>query len=168
VGCLAAFLEKHPLDALYASPMRRVGQTMDPLIARSKKPPVVLPGLREVDFGAWTGLSWEQVQQRYQISAFEWLSQLESGAISEAESTAHFRERVKHALEQILCEPPGSTVGVVCHGGVIRMLLSLLLDLPFQKMAAFDIEYASITKVQYRPNKVEVVLHNFTPWRDLR
>src|SRR6185369_6041271 len=109
------------LDALYASPMRRAQQTIVPLIQKSRKTPVILPGLREVDFGVWTGLSWEQVQERYQVSPFQWLHQLESGSISEAESTADFREKVKQSLSQILCEPLGTSVGVVCHGGVIRM-----------------------------------------------
>ena len=49
---------------------------------------------------------------------------------------------------------------------------ALLLDLDafednVTKMAAFDIEYASITKVKISEHKTEVELLNFTPWRDL-
>jgi hypothetical protein len=39
--------------------------------------------------------------------------------------------------------------------------------LPFVRMNCFDIEYASITKVLWRPGRVEIELLNFTPWRDL-
>ena len=85
----------------------------------------------------------------------------------EAESTADFRQRVNAGLQQILEASPCKEVAVVAHGGVIRMLLALLLEMPFARMSAFDIEYASITKVKITPIKTEVELLNFAPWRDL-
>ena len=164
---LADYLRSHPPDSIFASPMKRVQQTLAPLAKQTGKLANVLTGLREVDFGDWTGLSWDQVMDRYQVSAFEWLEQLEAGAIQGAESTALFRERIEFCLREILLECPNQNVAVVCHGGVIRMFLSVLLGLPFRKMGAFDIEYASVTRVLVRPGKVEVELLNFTPWKDL-
>ncbi|HYE32803.1 MAG TPA: histidine phosphatase family protein [Methylomirabilota bacterium] len=167
VRALAQYCNRFTLDKVYASPMRRVKQTMAPLLEITGHEPVILPGLREVDFGVWTGLSWDAVTEKYNCSAFEWLDKLEAGEIAEAESTRDFRARVDEALRTILGAPNQQNVAVVCHGGVIRMLLSILLGLPLQRMAGFDIEYASITSVLYRPNKVEVQLLNLTPWRDL-
>lgn len=167
VQALADYFQRHPPHIMYASPMKRAQQTVAPLARMTGLQPLNLEGLREVDFGAWTGLSWEQVYERFKISAFDWLNQLEIGGIAEAETTPDFRSRVGLALEAILQESPHKEIAVVCHGGVIRMLLSLLLDLPFTKMSAFDIEYASITKVLVRPGKREVELLNFSPWRDL-
>src|SRR5512139_2826855 len=60
-AALAAFFRRHPLDALYASPMERARQTLRPLLEACSLTPVFLEGLREVDFGDWTGLSWEEV-----------------------------------------------------------------------------------------------------------
>lgn len=167
VQALADYFQHHPPDSIYASPMQRAQQTLAPLAEQSKKTPMALTGLREVDFGDWTGLSWDQVMERYQISAFHWLEQLDTGGIAGAESTAHFRERIEFCLRQILLESPHKSVAVVCHGGVIRMALAILLDIPFRRMNAFDIEYASVTKVLVRPARVEVELLNFAPWRDL-
>jgi hypothetical protein len=48
------------------------------------------------------------------------------------------------------------------------MLLAILLDLPLPKMAGFDVEYASLTIVDWLPRKAEVQLLNYTPWRDSR
>ena len=61
----------------------------------------------------------------------------------------------------------GQQFGIACHGGVIRMLLSILLDLPFPKTAAFEIDYASITQVLWTPPMARLQLVNFSPWRDL-
>ena len=163
---MAAYLQRYPFDAIYASPMKRVQQTLAALVELQNKVATVLPGLREVDFGEWTGLSWEQVNEQFQVSAFAWLEQLEHGQISRAEPVLHFRERVDLSLQQILREQPEKNVGVVCHGGVIRMALAIVLDLPFKKTAAFDVEYASITILDWLPGKAVVQLLNFTPWRD--
>lgn len=166
VRALACFLRAAPPDVLYASPMRRVQQTLAPLAEETGLKPVLMEGLREVDFGAWTGLSWDEVQQKHGVSAFSWLHQLEDGTIERAETVKEFRRRVELSLDQILAEAPGKTVAVICHGGVIRMLLSILLDLPFRKMSIFEIEYASVTKIHHRPSKREIEFLNLTPWRD--
>jgi broad specificity phosphatase PhoE len=167
VKALADYFRRHPPHVMYASPMKRVQQTLEPLAKWTGLTPIILPGLREVDFGAWTGLSWEQVYERFKVSAFDWLKELEAGSISGAESTGDFRKRVDESLKQILLQAAHKEVAVVAHGGVIRMLLAIILDLPFAKMSIFDIEYASITKVKLLPNKSEIELLNFSPWRDL-
>lgn len=167
-GALATYLQSVPFDAIYVSPMRRVQQTVQELVARQNKAPVVLPELREVDFGAWTGLGWDEISGRFGVSAYRWLDQLDQGLIRDAESIPAFRQRIETAVQTILQDGPGRTSAVVCHGGVIRMALAILLDLPLKKMAGFDFEYASLTIVDWLPGKVEVQLLNFTPWRDSR
>ena len=164
---LAGFLRRRPIDAIFASPMRRAQQTLAPLASHCPKPAIDRPEFREVDFGDWTGLTWEQVHARYQISAFDWLEQIERGAIANAETGAEFRARVEPALRQIVREHAGQSVAVVCHGGVIRMMLSILLDLALPKMAAFEIDYASVSQVEHHERKTEANLINFAPWRDL-
>jgi alpha-ribazole phosphatase len=164
---LARYLQNTKFTAIYASPMKRAQQTLAPLAAQHPFPPVTLPDLREVDFGEWTGLSWQEVKERYKVSAYEWLDQLDRAAIPGAESAREFRARVEPCLQRILHECPGQTVVIVCHGGVIRMLLSILLELPITKLAAFDVEYASVSVVSYLPHKTELELLNLTPWRDL-
>ena len=165
---LARHLRHKSFDAIYASPMKRVQQTLAPLLEGRDAAPIVLPGLREVHFGDWTGLSWEQVKDKFNISAFEWLSQLERATIPNAESGAMFRARVEPCVQQILRDHPGQTVAIVCHGGTIRMILSILLNMPLPQMASFEIEYASLSQVHHWPDKTEVQLLNFTPWRDAK
>jgi broad specificity phosphatase PhoE len=164
---LARYLRDKPLDAIYVSPMRRAQQTLAPLAARFSGGTVVKPEFREVDFGDWTGLTWEQVHRRFGVRAFDWLEHLAAAAIPNAESAQSFRARVEPPLREIVAAHAGQTVAVVCHGGVVRMILSLLLNLPIARMAAFEIDYASLTRVEVHENKTEVTLLNFVPWRDL-
>src|SRR5476649_555150 len=56
---LAKFLRGKKIDAIYASPMKRVQQTLAPFLKNSALQQTILQDLREVDFGGWTGLNWE-------------------------------------------------------------------------------------------------------------
>jgi len=165
---LAAYLSRLHFDGVYASPMKRVQETIAPWIASNGHRPVTCDGLREVDFGAWTGHTWEEVRTRFQQSAFEWLRALETEAIPEAERPAEYQGRVAACLRDILERHPGGTVAVACHGGVARMALAHLLELPLPKLVHFEIDYASVTVVDHRPQRAEVQLLNYTPWRDPR
>lgn len=164
-AALATYLHQRPLDAIYASPMRRVQQTLAPLLGNGLPEPIVLPDLREVDFGVWTGLTFEQVQATFGIQATEWLDQLDRAAIPKAESAHSLRARVEPCLRQIIARHPRQRIGIFCHGGIIRMLLSVLLHLPLPNMASFAIDYASISQVRLLPHQAELGLLNFTPWR---
>jgi broad specificity phosphatase PhoE len=166
-AALAKYLHQQTLSAIYASPMKRVQQTLAPMLVNGAPKPVILPDLREVDFGDWTGLAWEEVHAKFGISAFDWLEQLECDGIANAECAETLQDRVEPCLRQILAAHAGQQVAIFCHGGVIRVLLSLLLRWPLSRMAAFEIEYASLTHVLVRPQKAALQLLNFTPWREI-
>lgn len=165
-AALAAFLEPHRFDALYASPMKRVQQTLLPYVVNGTPKPTVVQALQEVDFGVWTGLSWDEVQTRFGISPLQWLEQLDCDGIAQAECAAAFRKRLEPWLQQVLVDHAGQQVALFCHGGVIRMLLAILLNWPFPRLAAIEIDYASLTQVRCHPFGRRLQLVNFTPWRD--
>lgn len=169
---LSHWLATRQFDAVYASPMRRVQLTLEPSLRHFSTPQVILPGLREVDFGDWTGFGWDEVQQRFGMSALEWLQHLEADRVPGAEPVSQFRDRTRAALDTILAEQNGRTSAVFCHGGVIRMLLSQLLRLQFAWFERMEIDYASVTWISIRDTpprlgEAEAHLVNFTPWRDL-
>lgn len=165
-AALAKWLVRQPLNAVYASPMKRVQQTFAPFGAKGDwaARAVVVPGLREVDFGDWTGLTWEAVHDKFGISAFQWLNELDRGGIANAEDAHSYRERVETFVRQALQKHRAENIAVFCHGGVIRMILSVLLNIPLPRMAGFEIDYASVTNVAVLPHKAEVQFLNYTPW----
>lgn len=163
---IANWLGDVPFDAVYASPMKRVQQTMQPLLDRRGITPIIVPEIREMDFGDWTGFRWDEVKDRFGVSAFDWLEIIEDTGIANGESARHLIERVQPALLSIIRDNPHRKVAVFCHGGIIRVMLALLLDMPLKRMAHFNIEYGSISVVELQPEKkhaVEVELMNFCP-----
>jgi broad specificity phosphatase PhoE len=147
--------------------MKRVQQTVAPTLKLGHHQQTVFNDLREIDFGDWTGMNWATVRDKYNFAVHEWLHKIEDPGSPNGESGKTFRARVEPCLREIIRRHPGQNVAVFCHGGVIRMLLSILLDLPLPKTNSFEVEYASITQVALHPHMAEIELLNFTPWRDL-
>ena len=163
---LAHWMGDTKLDAVYASPMLRVKQTMAPLLDKRGLTATIMDDLREIDFGDWTGHHWEGVKEHFGISAFDWLQVLDTTGIPNGESAGHLMERVRPCLLKVLQDNPHRTAAIVCHGGIIRVILALLLELPLAKMSHFNIDYGSVTVVEIQPEKthaVEIELLNFQP-----
>jgi broad specificity phosphatase PhoE len=164
---LADYLRVKTIDAVYASPMKRVQQTLAPTLKAHGHAQTIFPGLREIDFGDWTGMNWIAVRDKFNFPVHEWLDQVEHPGVPNGENGEAFRARVAPCLREIIEKHHGQNVAVFCHGGVIRMVLAILLDLPLPKTNSFEVEYASITQVALHPHMAEIELLNFTPWRDL-
>ncbi len=166
---LADWFEAGSLDAVYASPMQRVHQTAGPLLTNLGIASTVLPDLREVDFGDWTGYRWHEIQEKFGTVAFNWLETLENGGIPNGESASALSARVRPCLQRVVDENPHRSVAVICHGGIIRVMLALLLEVPLSMMAHFNIDYGSITMLELQPEKkhaLEIELLNFCPLSD--
>lgn len=163
---LADFLHSKKIAAIYASPMKRVQQTLAPLLKNGAPAQTILPGLREVDFGDWSGYNWNEVREKFGVHPYDWLDEIELGAVPNGENGVQFRARVEACLFEIIRRHPDETTAIFSHGGVIRMMLAILLDLPLPKTNSFEIEYTSVTQVALHPHLNEIELLNFTPWRD--
>src|ERR1035438_4633545 len=64
---LAGYLHGKTFDAIYASPMKRVQQTLATLLKNGAPAQTILSGLCEVDFGDWTGFNWEEVSEKFGV-----------------------------------------------------------------------------------------------------
>jgi broad specificity phosphatase PhoE len=164
---LADYLRHKTIDAVYSSPMKRVQQTVTPTLKLNGHVQTIMDGLREINFGEWTGLGWQEVEDRFKFPSHAWLDQIQDHGVPNGENATVFRGRVEPCLRKIITGHRGQNVAVFCHGGVIRMILAILLKLPLPKTNHFDIEYAGITQVALHPHMAEIELLNFTPWRDL-
>lgn len=164
---LAKFLGSKRLDAIYASPMKRVQQTLAPFLSNKTPQQTIVPDLCEVDFGDWTGLNWEQVCEKFKLLTHEWLDHIERGVAPNGENGPQFRARIEPCLREIIKKHPGQTAAIFCHGGVIRMILAILLKIPLARTNIFKIDYAGVTQVALLPDHTEIELLNFTPWGGL-
>lgn len=164
---LADYVKRFPIDTIYASPMKRAQQTLQPIAQHFACDTNIHPALHEVDFGEWTGLKWHELHERHGISAYAWLEMIENGKVPRGETGETFRHRIEPCIRGLLKDHETQNIALLAHGGVIRMILSILLNIPLSRTSMFEIEYASLTILDYRHDRAHLQLLNFTPWRDL-
>lgn len=120
---LACLLEPEPLDAVYASDLRRAYETAR-LVADPRGLRVTtIRELREVDVGSWTGLTRDEIRHRFPEGFRRWAA-FEGHGWDDGESYEEMAERVVAALVRVAAHHPGGSVLVVTHGGPVRATLA--------------------------------------------
>ena len=129
------------------SPMRRARETAE-IVARELDVPVqVDEGWREVDFGAWEGLTFAQAGERFPAELADWLSSPDA-APPGGEPVEAMVARVAAARDRALAQFPGQAVIVVTHSLPIRAVVRLSLDAPPHSMFRLQPAPASITELR--------------------
>ncbi|MHB9144579.1 MAG: histidine phosphatase family protein [Symbiobacteriia bacterium] len=121
---LARALAAAPLVAVYTSDLERAVTTARRLAAVRRLSVQLLPALREVNFGSWTGCTYAEIAAGWPEAAAAWIADPERVAPPGGESLADVRRRATAALEEIARRHGDGTVAVVTHGGVIGALLA--------------------------------------------
>ncbi|MFZ0312344.1 MAG: histidine phosphatase family protein [Candidatus Korobacteraceae bacterium] len=116
-------LRAFSLDHVFSSDLERARQTAESVAQRRNLPVHALVSLRELAFGSWEGLDWEQVVARNSAFAQQWLDLSPSLAAPEGEEFEDFRKRIHAAMEQIANQVQNGCALVVTHAGVIRTFL---------------------------------------------
>lgn len=113
---------------VFASDLERARATAAPFAARFGLETRIEPVLREIDVGSWSGLTRAQILERdpqalerYALGEVGW----EGG-----ESFAEHEERAMRAVRMLEGVDTDGVVVAVSHGGTIRALMRILLDLP--------------------------------------
>jgi broad specificity phosphatase PhoE len=116
---LAEQLADDGISAIYTSDLRRASETARIVARRLDLPVLEDAGLREIDVGSWSGLTRDEVRERFPDGFERWLG----GEIGhDGETREQLTERVVSAVERIAARHDRETVLVVTHGGAIRAL----------------------------------------------
>ncbi|GAA0813239.1 bifunctional RNase H/acid phosphatase [Spirilliplanes yamanashiensis] len=111
-----------PVAAVVSSPLRRCTRTAQLIAAEVGAEVVTDPGFIECDFGAWEGLTFADVRQRWPEELTAWLG---STALAPpgGESFQAVAKRVRAALAGVREAYPGQSVVLVSHVSPLKILL---------------------------------------------
>ena len=141
-----------PAGAVWlTSALLRTHQTADAIADAGHAVPTraIEPDLDEQDFGAWQGLTWNEVHaERGGLAHKYWVAPAHTTP-PEGESFAQVMERVAAAVTRKTAEHAGEDVVAVAHGGSIRAALALALGLDPERALAFSIDNLSITRIDH-------------------
>jgi len=84
--------------------------------------------LREISFGQWEGLTWEQIEQQYKADAQRWVAEYPHLPAPDGENVRDFERRVLDEIEAISMEARSGSrsIAVITHAGVLRTVLRVL------------------------------------------
>ena len=130
---LGARLASVKWAAVYRSPLGRTRETAE-LVAPSFES-VVLPGLIELDYGGWEGLSPEEARKLNPGRYKAWVADPATTAPTGGETAAQVAQRALAALEEIRSRHEGSEQPVlaVSHKATLRILGAALTGAPIAK-----------------------------------
>lgn len=132
-AALAERLASFPVHAIYAGPLQRARRTAEICAERLRLPVHVLPGLLDLNFGAWQGLTPAQAAQRDPDLHQRWLQAPSSVAFPEGESLRAMQRRAFAALEETAARHLGQTIVLVAHMAVNKALLCAILGLDLDR-----------------------------------
>ena len=146
MAAVAERLAAEKIEALYASPLQRTRESALVLAERLALPVRYREDVIEVDFGEWTGLSFDAVRHDPRWPA--WRACRSMAAAPGGETMRQVQQRTLDALAD-LHKTHKSVVVIVSHGDVIRAALLFALGMPLDFHARIEIGLASISTIDF-------------------
>ncbi|NEA62005.1 bifunctional RNase H/acid phosphatase [Streptomyces sp. SID12488] len=145
----ASLAERGTIEAIIASPLTRTRQTAAAVATRLGLDVTIDDGLRETDFGAWEGLTFGEVRERYPDDMNAWLTSPKAEPTGGGESFAATARRMAVTRDKLIAAHAGRTVLLVTHVTPIKTLIRLALGAPPESLFRMELSAASLSAVAY-------------------
>lgn len=161
-------LAAEKIDTIYCSDLKRARKTAE--IIASKHNVVdaiqVSPLLREMNFGDYEGLTFDQMDPKFQLifsADPSWRSSGPNVRAPNGESIADLSARVEQFIQQIVeHRSQEDTILIAAHGGPLQVMICHFLDIGFEHWWQIRLSGASVSIVDTFPQGASIVLLNGT------
>ena len=148
---LASIIADYRPAVTFCSPLRRAQLTAAMVNGTTPLGEILTdPDLREVDFGRWEGLTFDEIAKGDSELVKRWSVWSPEFAFPDGEVTGDFLKRIQEAGDKLAAREE-ETVLAIAHGGVVRALICHLLRLPARNYLLFDVKPARLTVIDYFP-----------------
>ena len=137
----------YPVHVVYSSDLRRAHATAKAVARRFDAEVVVRPGLREIHFGCWEGLSWRQIARQFPRLSRLWLTRFPHQSIPRGERFDAFKRRIARELDEIVTANPGRCVAIVTHAGVARLIVARALSVPDRQISRIALDPSALSVI---------------------
>jgi len=158
--CLEVRLATEEIDVVRSSDAQRATQTAVEIATRHGLQVLAEPRLRELDFGAWEGLTYSQIRERHPQALGEWERHPLTSAPPGGESLGQLVARVESLLDDLGRPDSAQTLLLVSHGGPLRVLVCLALGLAPGDYWRFRLDPGSVSELHLYPEGAIVTLLN--------
>jgi len=155
---VARRLASERIDAVYSSDLQRARVTAEIIAAEHGLPVNTERSLREINFGAWEGLTREQISRRFPELSREWWSNPVGTRLPGGETLAEVAERAVKCLLDVARRHTGGTVVVASHGGTIRAAIGSLIRMDLNEYWRLRQDNAALNLLEIQDEHRAVLL----------
>lgn len=148
IANLLRSLHSEAIDAVYTSDLQRARTAAEALAQHFATPCIARAGLREINFGTWDGMSWNQIEATDPEYAARWLELYPKLAAPGGERIDVFEARVQAEIETLLLHRKYRKAVVVTHAGVLRSVLQTRCGLTQDEAWTRTREYGSVFRCE--------------------
>ena len=146
---VARRLEKEPFAAIYSSDLSRARITAETIAEKHGLPVVTTPDFREVMFGKWEGLHYNEIYGGWPEEIDNFFRYPGKVQIPDGESFHSVKQRTDRALAEICSKHDRECVAIVTHGGAIRTMLCSALGISLDLLWCFRQDNTAVNIVEY-------------------
>ncbi|SED37083.1 probable phosphoglycerate mutase [Streptomyces sp. 3213] len=144
-----ALAARGTIQHILASPLTRTRETAAAVADRLGLDVTIEEGLCETDFGAWEGLTFGEVRERYPDDLTTWLADPTAQPTGGGESFAATATRIAATRDKLVAAYAGRTVLLVTHVTPIKTFVQLALGAPPESLFRMELSAASLSAVAY-------------------
>jgi broad specificity phosphatase PhoE len=136
------------IGVIVSSPLQRATRTAQEVAEVTGVPVVTDEGFRETDFGAWEGLTFAEVRQKWPAEMTAWLAD-SAVAPPGGESLAEVSVRVTEALHRVVAGRDRQTILIVSHVTPIKTLVAAALLAPPAALYRMHLDVAALCEIDW-------------------
>ena len=155
-------LKDTEIDGIYSSPLSRAFETARIVGEKRNGEVRVEEGFIDIDFGAWQGLSHQEVKEGYTDLYAAWLTQPQVVTFPDGESLKEVSRRSMEGLEEVIKNNPGKTLALVSHRVVLKVLLCTILGLELSHFWYLRQDTCAINRLEHKDGNFFLTLLNDT------
>jgi broad specificity phosphatase PhoE len=146
----ARLLAAAPVAAVWSSPLARARETAALIAVPHRLPVREAEAFKEMGFGAWEGLTRDEVQARFPDDLRAWAEAPHEAAWPGAETLAAVRARALEGLAALRQDHAGQTVCLVSHGITCRVIILEALGLGLDRLWSIQLSSTGISELEFR------------------
>lgn len=144
---LAERLKRLNVDKVYSSDLKRAAKTAK--IIFKDKSIEESQDFREINFGIFEGLKYEEIIKKYPKLYRTWLDNPTKVKIPKGEALKDLSKRVRKRLSLILFQHKDGKIVLVTHGGPIRVILCDALKFSLEAFWQIEQDIGALNIIEY-------------------
>ncbi len=133
------------MTAVYSSDLERAMQTAQTIAKVHQIEPRPVASLRELAFGEFEGKTSEELERDLPVELESWRRNSMKTRPPGGETMLELDARVRSWFSATIGEHEDETVAIVAHGGPVRRLVALLLNLSLDSYWRIRVDNAALT-----------------------